>query len=41
MVTAILVSTKLAMVSRLRRFREPRLKRSSRNSGMVNTFMRS
>ncbi len=29
------------MVSRLRTFREPRLKRSSRNSGIVKTFMRS
>ncbi len=41
MVTAILVSTRLAIVNRLSTLREPRLKRSSRNSGIVKTFMRS
>jgi hypothetical protein len=41
MVTAILVSTRLAIVSRLSTLREPRLKRSSRNSGIVKTLMRA
>ena len=41
MVTAILVSTRLAMVSRPSTLREARLNRSSRYSGMVNTRIRS